>query len=108
MRWLKNTFDLQEKRINSGTLTLTSPEVKYVVDSELLSKLYKLNALVEEYMLLVPRFVVLIAIVVIIVIIFGIISRTIAIIIIIFCSSIITMLPVIVVLVAATGLYVVG
>ncbi|KAL3765917.1 hypothetical protein ACHAW5_003885 [Stephanodiscus triporus] len=49
----------REHRINAGALTLASPEVKFVLDSESLNPtdvqaytLYEANALVEEFMLL--------------------------------------------------------
>jgi exosome complex exonuclease DIS3/RRP44 len=49
----------RERRINAGALTLASPEVKFVLDSESLNPtdvqaytLYEANALVEEFMLL--------------------------------------------------------
>ena len=49
----------RERRINAGALTLASPEVKFVLDSESLNptdvqayQLFEANALVEEFMLL--------------------------------------------------------
>jgi len=58
-RLAKLARKFRSRRINAGALTLASPEVKFVLDSESLNPtdvqaytLYEANALVEEFMLL--------------------------------------------------------
>ena len=55
---LSLAWKLRKPRIDAGTLTLASPEVKFVLDSESLDPtdvqaytLYEANAVVEEFML---------------------------------------------------------